>query len=53
MVLLFRRVLELNLLDKSLLKMPKIEATGQTLLPDNSILIGQKLMENTKVGKVK
>ena len=34
---------------KSLLKMPKIEACGQTVLPDRSILIRQKLVENTKI----
>ena len=44
--------------DKSLLKMPKTvnlasfwkpEAFGQTVLPDRSILVGQKLMENAKI----
>ena len=31
---------------KSLLKMPKIEACGQTVLPDRSILIRQKLADS-------
>ena len=44
--------------DKSLLKMPKWsilasfwkpEACGQTVLPDMSVLIGQKLVENAKI----
>ena len=45
--------------DKSLLKMPKMvqfwrvfwkpEACGQTVLPDRSVLIGQKLAENAKI----
>ena len=29
----------------------KPEACGQTLLPDKSILVGQKLMENAKIEK--
>ena len=45
------------LVDKSSLKMPKVvnfasfgktEACGQIVLPDWSILIGQKLVENAK-----
>ena len=45
-------------LDKSSLKMPKIvhlasfwqpEACGQTVLPDRSLLIEQKLVENAKI----
>ena len=31
----------------------KTEACGQTVLPDRSILIGQKLMENAKIQKFK
>ena len=31
----------------------KPEATGQKVLPDWSILIGQKLVENAKLGKFK
>ena len=31
----------------------KPEACGQTVLPDRSILIGQKLMENAKIQKFK
>ena len=31
----------------------KPEACGQTVLPDRSILIGHKLMENAKVQKFK
>ena len=31
----------------------KPEACGQTVLPDRSILIGQKLMENAKIEKFK
>ena len=31
----------------------KLEACGQTVLPDRSILIGQKLVKNTKIEKVK
>ena len=29
----------------------KIEACGQTVLPDRSVLIGQKLVENVKIEK--
>ena len=29
----------------------KPEACGQTVLPDRSVLIGQKLMENAKIKK--
>ena len=45
--------------DKSLLKMAtfasfwKPVACGQTVLPDRSILIGQKLVENAKIKKFK
>ena len=31
----------------------KPEACGQTVLPDRSILIGQKLVENAKIEKLK
>ena len=31
----------------------KREACGQTLLPDRSVLIGQKLVENAKIQKFK
>ena len=31
----------------------KPEACGQTVLPDRSILIGQKLVENAKIQKFK
>ena len=31
----------------------KIEACSQTVLPDRSILIGQKLVENAKIQKFK
>ena len=31
----------------------KPEACGQTVLPDRSILIGQKLVENAKIEKFK
>ena len=31
----------------------KSEACGQTVLPDRSILIGQKLVENAKIEKFK
>ena len=31
----------------------KPEACGQTVLPDRSVLIGQKLVENAKIGKFK
>ena len=31
----------------------KPEAFGQTVLPDRSVLIGQKLVENTKIKKLK
>ena len=31
----------------------KTEACGQTVLPDRSILIGQKLMESAKIQKLK
>ena len=31
----------------------KPEACGQTVLPDRSVLIGQKLMENAKTAKTK
>ena len=31
----------------------KPEACGQTVLPDRSVLIGQKLVENTKIQKLK
>ena len=31
----------------------KPEACGQTVLPDTSILIGQKLVENDKIKKIK
>ena len=31
----------------------KSEACGQTVLPDRSILIGQKLVENAKIEKLK
>ena len=30
----------------------KPEACGQTVLPDRSVLIGQKLMENAKIAKI-
>ena len=30
----------------------KIEACGQTVLPDRSVLIGQKLVENAKNSKI-
>ena len=49
-------------MDKSLLKMTKMvnfgyfwkpEACGQTVLPDRSVLIGQKLVENAKIQKFK
>ena len=49
-------------MDKSSLKIPKIlnlasflkpEACGQTELPDRSVLIGQKLVENAKIKKFK
>ena len=48
--------------DKSYLKMPKMvnlasfwktEACGQTVLPDRSVLTGQKLVENAKIQKFK
>ena len=48
--------------DKSLLKRPKmvtfgklwkVEACGQTILQDRSLLIDQKLIENTKIQKFK
>ena len=49
-------------MDTSKLKMPEMihfgeffwkpEACGQPLLPDRSILIGQKLMENAKIQKL-
>ena len=29
----------------------KIKASGQTVLPDRSVLIGQKLLENAKIHK--
>ena len=31
----------------------KPEACGQTVLPDRSVLIGQKLVENAKIQKIK
>ena len=31
----------------------KLEAWGQTVLPDRSVLIGQKLVENAKIQKFK
>ena len=31
----------------------KPEACGQTVLPDRSVLIGQKLVENAKMPKIK
>ena len=31
----------------------KTEACGQTVLPDKSVLIGQKLVENPKIQKFK
>ena len=31
----------------------KPEACGQTVLPDRSVLIGQKLVENAKIEKFK
>ena len=31
----------------------KPEACGQTVLPDRSVLIGQKLVENAKIENVK
>ncbi len=31
----------------------KIEACGQTVLPDRSVLIGKKLVENAKMPKIK
>ena len=34
-------------------KMLNIEACRQTVLPDRSILIGQKLVENAKIEKSK
>ena len=48
--------------DKSLLKVPKMvnlasfwktEDNGQKVLPDYSVLIGQKLVENAKIPKFK
>ena len=33
-------------------KVPKLETYSQTVLPDMSILIGQKLVENAKNGKI-
>ena len=42
-------------MDKSKLKMAsfcKSEACGQTVLPDRSVLIGQKLVENAKIQKI-
>ena len=30
----------------------KPEACGQTVLPDKSVLIGQKLVENAKIQKI-
>ena len=51
-----------ELVDKSSLKIPKMlnlaifwkrEACGQTVLPDRSVLIGQKSMENAKIKKFK
>ena len=50
------------ILDKSSLKMHKngqfgefwqSEACGQTVLPDRSVLIGQKLVKNAKIQKFK
>ena len=50
------------LVDKSCLKMPKqdnsdkiwkLEFCVQTVLPDRSFLLGQKLMENVKIEKFK
>ena len=47
-------------MNKSLSKMPKIvnfasfwkpEACGQTVLPDRSLLIGQKMVKNAKIEK--
>ena len=31
----------------------KVEACGQTVLPDRSLLIRQKLVENAKIDKLK
>ena len=31
----------------------KLETCGQTVLPDRSVLIGQKLVENAKIQKFK
>ena len=31
----------------------KLEACSQTVLPDSPILVGQKLVKNAKVGKLK
>ena len=48
--------------EQKFIKMPKVlnlasfwklEANGQTVLPDRSILIGQKLVENAKIQKFK
>ena len=30
----------------------KLEACGQTVLPDRSILIGQKMMQNARIEKL-
>ena len=38
---------------KILANFRKPEACGQTVLPDRSLLIGQKIMENAKIGKFK
>ena len=51
---------EASYIYKNWLKMPKMlnlasfwkpKACGQTELPDRSVLIGQKLVENAKIGK--
>ena len=31
----------------------KLDTCGQTLLPDRSVFVGQKLMENAKIEKLK
>ena len=37
---------------KILASFEKPEACGQTVLPDRSVLIGQKLVENAKIQKI-
>ena len=41
-----------HLSGQKLIKMPKMRL-GQTVLPDRSILIRQKLVENVKIGNLK